>query len=119
MWGFSSNSCVLRVCNLESALEVCNEPVPLSSPLSYLSFSPLPSLPNVKSLVHGVPQVTRWRPTGDSVQVRRRSPTTSVIQGMIFCRVSVSCTTKLKCADQINLVILVVLVVVLKFKVEV
>ena len=73
----------------------------------------------MKSLVHGVPQVTRWRPTGDSVQVRRRSPTTSVIQGMIFCRVSVSCTTKLKCADQINLVILVVLVVVLKFKVEV
>lgn len=94
LWGFSSNSCVLRVCNLESALGVCNEPVPLSAPLSYLSFSPFPSLPNVKSLVHGVPQVTRWRPTGDSVQVRRRSPTTSVIQGMIFCRMSVPCATK-------------------------
>ena len=59
--------CFESVCNLESALGVCNVPVPLSSPLSYLFFSPLPSLPNVQSLVHEVPQVTRSRPTGDCV----------------------------------------------------
>ena len=51
--------CFESVCNLESALGVCNEPIPLSSPLSHLSLSPLPSLPNVQSPVHGVPQVTR------------------------------------------------------------
>lgn len=67
--GFSSNSCVLRVCNLESALGVCNEPVPLSAPLSYLSFSPFPSLLKCEISSAWGPQVTRWRPTGDSVQV--------------------------------------------------